>query len=125
MGRGEDRVVLSDTACISDSQMRLWMAKWLAPHMGMSIPDFTKKFGMKSFRSGGASAAGAANIPFEVWGSHGGWQTREAQLRYLEIDLAQALSVSTIVTGGTDPQVVTPVSDSESSDDDDDGAGSE
>ena len=93
--------------------------------MGMSIPDFTKKFGMKSFRSRGDSAVGAANIPFEVWGSHGGWQTREAQLRYLEIDLAQALNVSNIVSGGTDPQVVTPFSDSESSDDDDDGVVSE
>jgi hypothetical protein len=117
MGRGEDRVVLSDSACLSDRQMRLWLAKWLAPHMGLTEKEFQQKFGMKSFRSGGASAAGAANIPFEIWGSHGGWQTREAQLRYMEIDLAQALSVSTTVTGGPLPRALSPESDSESSDD--------
>ena len=85
--------------------------------MGLTEKEFQQKFGMKSFRSGGASAAGAANIPFEIWGSHGGWQTREAQLRYMEIDLAQALSVSTTVTGGPLPRALTPESDSESSDD--------
>ncbi len=53
---------------------------------------------MKSFRSGGASTAGAANIPFEVWGSHGGWQSRDDQLRYMGIGLQQALQVSTAVT---------------------------
>ena len=64
----------------------LWLAKWLAPHMAFTEREFQKKFGMKSFPSGGAWAAGAANIPFEIRGSHGGWQTREAQLRYMEID---------------------------------------
>ena len=74
---------------------------------------------MKSFRSGEASATGAANIPFEVWGAHGGWQTRKAQLRYMEIDLAQALGVSTIVTGGATSLPAPCVSVSKSSDDND------
>ncbi len=74
------------------------MSKLLAPMHNMSLKDFQSKFGMKSFRSGGASAAGAASIPFEVWGSHGGWESREAQLRYMEIGLQKALQVSAAVT---------------------------
>ena len=75
---------------------------------------------MKSFRSGGRRPLEPPTFPSRCGTATRG-QTREAQLRYMEIDLAHALNVSAIVTGGTDPQVVTPVFDGESSDDDDDG----
>ncbi len=63
------------------------MSKLLAPLHNMPLKDFQSKFGVKAFRSGGASAARAVNIPFEVWGGHGDWQSREAQLRYMDIGL--------------------------------------
>ena len=93
------------------------MSKLLAPLHNMSlVKDFQSKFGLKSSRSGGASAAGAANIPFEVWGSHGGWQSRDAQLRYMEISLQQALQVSTAVTSlpFVDPETLEDSSEEDS-----------
>ena len=47
-------------------RLRFWMTRLLAPLHDMSETEFLKKFGMKSFRCGGATAAGTANIPFEV-----------------------------------------------------------
>ena len=91
-------MVLSTQDPLPYQRLRHWMSKLLAPLHNMTLKEFQDRFGMKSFRSGGASAAGAANIPFEIWGSHGGWQSREAQLRYMEINLQQALQVSTTVT---------------------------
>ena len=85
--RGESLVVVSTQDPLPYQRLGHWMSKLLALLHNMSLKDFRTKFGMKSFRSGGASAAGAANIPFEVWGSHGGRQSREAQLRYMEIGL--------------------------------------
>ena len=70
--RGESLlVVLSTQDPLPYQRLRHWMSKLLAPLHNMSLKEFQSKFGMKSFRSGRASAAGAANIPFEVGGSHG------------------------------------------------------
>ena len=97
--RGEALAVLSTRDPLPYQRLRHWRSRLLAPLHNMALKDFQSRFGMKSFRSGGASAAGAANIPFEVWGSHnGGWQSRDDQLRYMEIGLQQALQVSTAVT---------------------------
>ena len=114
--RGETLAVLSTLDPLPYQRLRHWMSKLLAPLHNMSLKDFQSKFGMKSFRSGGASAAGAANIPFEVWGSHGGWQSRDAQLRYMEIGLQQALQVSTAVTAlpDIDPETLADSSEEDS-----------
>eukprot|EP00873_Tetraselmis_striata_P006236 jgi/Tetstr1/426500/TSEL_016800.t1 len=48
----------------------------------------------KSSRSGGASAAANADIPFATWGQHGGWKSTSAQLRYMGLDEEHVLSVS-------------------------------
>ena len=96
--QGENRVQLVTEEPLPYDRLRFWMARLLAPLHNLSEVEFLKKFGMKSFRSGGATAVGTANIPFEVWGSHGGRQTRVSQMRYLEISLDQALQVKLTVT---------------------------
>lgn len=101
---------------ITYGQFRHYLSKWLAPRLNLTQQAFLEKFGMKSGRSGGASAAAGANIPFEVWGAQGGWQSREAQLRYMEIDLEQALSVSRAVLEGAVPETQVDGEASDSSD---------
>ena len=88
------------TGCITYAQFRRYFTKWLAPLMNMTETAFTAKFGMQSGRSGGGTAAARHNIPFELWGAHGGWQSREAQMRYMELDLDQALSVTRAALSG-------------------------
>ena len=62
--QGESRVQLNtqDPLPYYD-RLRFWMTRLLAPLHNMSETDFLKKFGMKSFRSGGATASGTTNIP--------------------------------------------------------------
>ena len=111
--QGESRVQLATEDPLPYDRLRFWMTGLLAPLNYMYEADFLKKFGMKSFRSGGATAAGTANIPFEVWGSHGGWQSRESQMRYLEISLEQALQVTATVTAIPDTTNTLPDESSE------------
>eukprot|EP00873_Tetraselmis_striata_P009104 jgi/Tetstr1/429368/TSEL_019283.t1 len=51
-------------------------------------------YGLLRRRSGGASAAANADIPFATWGQHGGWKSTSAQLRYMGLDEEHVLSVS-------------------------------
>ena len=110
--RGNERGCSLWDSHITSNQHRHYLAKWFAPSLRLTEAEFLTKFGLKSGHSDGATAAGAANIPFEVWGAHGGWQTREAQMRYMEVKLDQALSVSATVLA-TDPALQDPGSTSD------------
>eukprot|EP00873_Tetraselmis_striata_P037156 jgi/Tetstr1/457420/TSEL_004206.t1 len=63
---------------------RRYLARWLSPLLTPAITEaaFLTRFGTQSSRSGGASAAANADIPFATWGQHGGWKSTSAQLRY-------------------------------------------
>ena len=64
--QGESLVQLATEDPLPYDRLRFWMTRLLPPLHNMSHTDFFKKFGMKPFRSGGATAIGTANIPFEV-----------------------------------------------------------
>eukprot|EP00873_Tetraselmis_striata_P014409 jgi/Tetstr1/434673/TSEL_023764.t1 len=75
---------------------RRYLARWLGPLLtpAMTETAFLSRFGTQSSRSGGASAAANADIPFATWGQHGGWKSTSAQLRYMGLDEEHVLSVS-------------------------------
>eukprot|EP00873_Tetraselmis_striata_P020661 jgi/Tetstr1/440925/TSEL_029195.t1 len=75
---------------------RRYLARWLGPLLtpAMTESAFLSRFGTQSNRSGGASAAANADIPFATWGQHGGWKSTSAQLRYMGLDEEHVLSVS-------------------------------
>ena len=105
------------------SQFRTYLSKWFAPLLRMTAQQFLKKFGTKSGRSGGASAASNAGIAVERWGQHGGWKTFESQKHYMQLDDAALLEVSqTIMPTGPAQQAGaahTSHSDSETESDSD------
>eukprot|EP00873_Tetraselmis_striata_P005595 jgi/Tetstr1/425859/TSEL_016236.t1 len=75
---------------------RRYLARWLGPLLtpAMTESAFQSRFGTQSSRSGGASAAANADIPFATWGQHGGWKSTSAQPRYMGLDEEHVLSVS-------------------------------
>eukprot|EP00873_Tetraselmis_striata_P007270 jgi/Tetstr1/427534/TSEL_017660.t1 len=75
---------------------RRYLARWLGPLLTPAMTEsvFLTRFGTQSSRSGGASAAANADIPFATWGQHGGWKSTSAQLRYMGLDEEHVLSVS-------------------------------
>eukprot|EP00873_Tetraselmis_striata_P033356 jgi/Tetstr1/453620/TSEL_040576.t1 len=75
---------------------RRYLARWLGPLLtpAMAESAFLTRFGTQSRRSGGATAAANADIPFATWGQHGGWKSTSAQLRYMGLDEEHVLSVS-------------------------------
>eukprot|EP00873_Tetraselmis_striata_P005580 jgi/Tetstr1/425844/TSEL_016221.t1 len=75
---------------------RRYLARWWSPLLTPAITEaaFLTRFGTQSSRSGGASAAANADIPFATWGHHGGWKSTSAQLRYMGLGEEHVLSVS-------------------------------
>ena len=52
------------------------LAKWMPPYVGAAnAKDFLKRFGTKSGRAGGATAATAAGLTREAIQAHGGWSS--------------------------------------------------
>jgi hypothetical protein len=108
---------------ISYGRYRACLSVGLGPLLSppLSPAAFLRRFGTQSARSGGASAASNAGIPFEVWGQHGGWRSRAAQLVYMACDVPTTLSTSLAimpsVTVGDWHLAALVGSDSEESDD--------
>eukprot|EP00873_Tetraselmis_striata_P016088 jgi/Tetstr1/436352/TSEL_025188.t1 len=75
---------------------RRYLARWLGPLLTPAITEavFLTRFATQSSRSGGASAAANADIPFATWGHHGGRKSTSAQLPYMGLDEEHVLSVS-------------------------------
>ena len=66
-----------------------------------------KEFGSQSGRSGGASAAANAGVPWERWGQHGSSLSALAQRAYMQLFDDNILGVSrTIMTLGPDDHQV-------------------
>jgi hypothetical protein len=61
------------------------------------MASFRKQFGTESGRSGSASAAANAGVPFELWGQHGDCHSKKAQIMYMKSDVDSILSVSRAV----------------------------
>ena len=78
---------------ISYSQLRLYLSLWFGKTLGLTPKEFRKELGTQSGRSGGASAAANARVPYELWGQHGAWGSR-AQLAYMKRDTTSLMSVS-------------------------------
>eukprot|EP00873_Tetraselmis_striata_P039033 jgi/Tetstr1/459297/TSEL_004695.t1 len=93
--KGELGIVPSSSP-IEYPTFRRYLARWLSPLLTPAITEaaFLTRFGTQSSRSGGASAAANADIPFATWGQHGGWKSTSAQLRYMGLDEEHVLSVS-------------------------------
>jgi integrase len=99
-------------------QYARYLRQLLAPIVGISAAEFQRRFGTQSCRSGGASAAANAGIPFEVWGQHGSWRSRDAQLVYMSLDLDACLSTTRAILGSaglglTEGEAILLSSDSE------------
>ena len=54
----------------------------------------TKQFGLRSLRSGGASAAANAGVPDRMFKRHGRWRSENAKDGYVKDSLQERLSVS-------------------------------
>eukprot|EP00873_Tetraselmis_striata_P029294 jgi/Tetstr1/449558/TSEL_036645.t1 len=93
--KGELGIVPSSSP-IEYPTFRRYLAGWLGPLLthAMTESAFLTRFGTQSSRSGGASAAANADIPFATWDQHGGWKSTSAQLRYMGLDEEHVLSVS-------------------------------
>eukprot|EP00873_Tetraselmis_striata_P022675 jgi/Tetstr1/442939/TSEL_031001.t1 len=93
--KGELGIVPSSSP-IEYPTLKRYLARWLDPLLtpAMTEAAFLTRFGTQSSRSGGASAAANADIPFATWGQHGGWKSTSAQLRYMGLDEEHVLSVS-------------------------------
>ena len=90
-------------SAISYPQFRRYLSQWFGPVLGLSPSDFLKEFGSQSGRSGGASAAANACVPWERWGQHSSWQSASAQRAYMQLSDENILGVSrTIMTPGPD-----------------------
>ena len=86
-------------SAIAYPQFRRYLSQWFAPVLGLSPGAFLKEFGSQSGRSGGASAAANAGVPWERWGQHGSWQSVSAQRAYMQLSDENILGVSqTIMT---------------------------
>ena len=86
-------------SAITYPQFRRYLSQWFGPVLGSSPGAFLKEFGSQSGRSGGASAAANAGIPWERWGQHGSWQSASAQRAYMQLSNENILEVSqTIMT---------------------------
>ena len=96
-GREWDSPFGSRNRPIPYSQFRNYLSKWFAPLLNMTAQQFLEKFGTKSGRSGGASAASNAGVAVERWGQHGGWKTFESQKHYMQLDDAALLQVSQLI----------------------------
>ena len=79
---------------IAYDQYLRYLSLWCSEIMGVSVAAFRKQFSTQSGRSGGASAASNAGVPWELWGQHGDWKSDEAQKRYMKTDTTRVLSVS-------------------------------
>ena len=105
---------------ISYRRYRTCLSVDLGPFLELSPAAFLKRFGTQSTRSGGASAAANAGIPFEVWGQHGGWRSRTAQLVYMACDvpttLSTTLAIMPSITEGDRHMAALVATDSEESD---------
>ena len=53
-----------------------------------------KQFGMHSFKTGGATAAGNAGVPDRLFKRHGRWRSESAKDGYVKDSVEQRLSVS-------------------------------
>ena len=82
---------LTPSVPISDFRYRTCLS------VGLSPEAFLLRFGTQSARSGGASAASNAGVPFEVWGQHGGWSSRASQLVYMACDVPTTLSTTVAI----------------------------
>eukprot|EP00873_Tetraselmis_striata_P016501 jgi/Tetstr1/436765/TSEL_025545.t1 len=82
--------------CVYGLLRRRYLARWLSPLLTPALTEaaFLTRFGAQSSRSGGASAAANADIPFATWGQHSGWKSTSARLRYMGLDEEHILSVS-------------------------------
>jgi hypothetical protein len=67
------RMTASGPKKITYDQYLRYLSLWFSGVMGVSIDAFRKQFATQSGRSGGASSASNAGVPFELWGQHGGW----------------------------------------------------
>lgn len=99
-------------------QYARYLRRLLVPILGLPEDEIQRRFGTHSCRSGGASAAANAGIPFEVWGQHGAWRSRSAQLVYMGLDLDRCLSTTRTILGSeaNTMQAVCEVSDSDEDD---------
>ncbi len=69
------------------------LARWMPGYVGAdSADEFLKRFGTKSGRAGGASAAINAGVPREDVQAHGGWKS-DAMDRYVTRGSEKKLAV--------------------------------
>ena len=86
-------------SAITYPQFRRYLGLWFGPVLGLSPGAFLKVFGSQSGRSGGASAAANAGVPWERWGQLGSRQSDSAQRAYMQLSDENILGVSqTIIT---------------------------
>ncbi len=70
------------------------MDLWFSGVLGTSVASIRKPFGTQSGQSGIASAVANAGVPCELWGQHGDWHSRKAQMVYTKSNVESLLSVS-------------------------------
>ena len=91
-----DRALPLDYSVLSSS-----LALWMGDMLGMSPEEYSKRFGTRSGRAGGTSAALAAGVPVHLVRKHGDWSS-DAIFRYAEFDAEQnAQAARAIATAPT------------------------
>ena len=114
----DPKATLLGSLPLSYDQYARYLRQLLGPIVGASAAEMKRRFGTHSCRSGGASAAANAGIPFEVWGQHGAWNTHSAQLVYMSLDMESCLSTTRAILsssgrGLTEGEAILLSSDSE------------
>jgi hypothetical protein len=84
---------LAGTA-ISYGQARYHVLRCLAKVAGISLEESTALYGLQSMRSGGATAAAAADVSDRLFQQHGCWRSEKVKDGYVADSLAARLSVT-------------------------------
>jgi len=63
----------------------------LADAAQVPLSEFSKSFGLHSFRSGGATLVAGRGVPDHVFQAHGAWRSSQSMQRYVSRSLSQQL----------------------------------
>ena len=78
---------------IKYAQYMRYLSLWFGGLIGLTLEEFKGQHGSQSGRIGYAFAAFNADIPVELWGQHGDWDSFKSKKRYMKRDVKSLLFV--------------------------------
>lgn len=89
--RGSQFTPLSPPKAWSYTEARCLVLSSLANSAGISLPQFSRRYGLHSLRSGGATLVAKKGVPDHIFQAHGAWRTPQAMHAYIDRSLENKL----------------------------------